>query len=126
MTSAVQPCDFASSPVSRNIFVFSQPTTCPPPLVQIVLLASSANIKWCVPKQVLMCVSCRVFGSHIARCRPALAIGYSFADGWLEPALQKSGLAGGRTADVIHSLPFASNIGLWTLFLLSQITSLSQ
>ena len=33
MTSAVQPCDFTSSPVSSNIFVFSQPTTWPPPLV---------------------------------------------------------------------------------------------
>ena len=27
MMSAVQPCDFTSSPVSSNIFVFSQPTT---------------------------------------------------------------------------------------------------
>ena len=63
MISAVQPCDFTSSPVSSNIFVFSQPTTCPPPLVQSVLLASSANIRWCVPKHVLMCVSFFVFGS---------------------------------------------------------------
>ena len=61
--SAVQPCDFTSSCVSSNIFVFSQPTTWPPPLVQSVLFASSANIRWCVPKQVLMCVICFVFGS---------------------------------------------------------------
>jgi hypothetical protein len=46
--SAVQPCDFSSSPVSSNIFVLSQPTTDPPPLVQSVRFASSANIKWCV------------------------------------------------------------------------------
>jgi hypothetical protein len=39
-TNAVHPCDFAASPVSSNIFEFSQPSTCPPPLVQIVLLAS--------------------------------------------------------------------------------------
>ena len=39
-TSAVHPCDFAASPVWSNIFVFSQPTTGPPPLVQSVSLAS--------------------------------------------------------------------------------------
>src|SRR5436190_10778289 len=40
--SAVQPCDFAASPVSSNILVFTQPTTPPPPplLVHSVLLAS--------------------------------------------------------------------------------------
>ena len=81
MMSGVQPCDFSSSPVSSYIFVFSQPTTCPPPLVHNVLFASSANIRWCVPKHVLMCLSSRVFGSHIARCRPALFTGNAFADG---------------------------------------------
>ena len=44
-TSAVQPCDFTSSCVSSNIFVFSQPTTWPPPLVHSVWFASSANIR---------------------------------------------------------------------------------
>jgi hypothetical protein len=43
--SAVQPCDFSSSCVSSNIFVLSQPTTAPPPLVQSVRFASSANIR---------------------------------------------------------------------------------
>ena len=42
----------------------------PPPLVHSVLFASSANIRWCVPKQVLMCVSFFVFGSYIASWRP--------------------------------------------------------
>jgi len=44
-TKAVQPCDFISSCVSSNIFVFNQPTTCPPPLVHSVLFASIANIR---------------------------------------------------------------------------------
>ena len=65
--SAVQPCDFISSPVSSNILVFSQPITWPPPLVHSVLLASSANIRWWVPKQVPMWVSFLVAGSYICR-----------------------------------------------------------
>ena len=38
--NAVHPCDFAASPVCRNIFVFSQPRTGPPPLVHNVSFAS--------------------------------------------------------------------------------------
>ena len=34
-----------------------------------------------------------------------MSSGNSFADGWLEPALQKSGLSGGRTAEVIQTRP---------------------
>src|SRR6266480_7343109 len=88
--SAVQPWDFTSSPVSSNIFVFSQPTAPPPPplLVQSVLFASSANIRWWVLKHVLMCVNFFVLGSYIASCRPELFSGNTFADGWLDPALQ--------------------------------------
>ena len=63
MTRAVQPWDFSSSPVSSNIFVFSQPTTGPPPLVHSVWFASSANIRWWVLKHVPMCVSFLVAGS---------------------------------------------------------------
>jgi hypothetical protein len=81
MMRAVHPCDFSSSWVSSNIFVFSHPTTGPPPLVQSVLFASSANIRWCVLKQVLICVSSLVFGSYTARWRPAEFTGVSFADG---------------------------------------------
>src|SRR5262245_51312079 len=73
-----------------------------------------------------MCVIFFVAGSYIARCRPALFSGYSFADGCVEPALQYSGFADGRIADVIQTRPFSSSIGLWTLFRLVQITSLPQ
>src|SRR2546425_741877 len=77
----------------------------PPPLVQSVWLASSANIRWCVLKHVPMCVSFFVVGSYTARCRPALAIGNSLAEGWLDPSLHTSGLSGGRTAEVIQTRP---------------------
>jgi hypothetical protein len=102
--------------------VFSQPMTCPPPLVHSVLLASSANIRWCVLKHVLMCVSFWDLGSHIARCRPARFTGNAFADGWFDPARQKGGLSAGRTVDVSQRRPRSSSIGLWTLFLLVQMT----
>src|SRR5881628_2348616 len=124
--SAVQPCDFSSSPVASNILVFNQPTTGPPPEVHSVRFASSANIRWCVLKQVLMCVSFWVLGSYMARWRPARVSGNSLAEGWLEPALQNAGLSGGRTVDVSQTRPRSSNIGLCTLFLLVQIASLPQ
>jgi hypothetical protein len=50
----------------------------------------------------------------------------SFADGCADPSLQYPALSGARTADVIHTRPFSSNIGLCTLFLLVQIGSLPQ
>src|SRR5262249_4288733 len=81
---------------------------------------SSANMRWCVPKQVPICVSCFVFGSYIARCRLARASGKSLADGWLDPALQKSGVSDPRIADVIPTRPRSSSIGLGTVFLLGQ------
>ncbi len=102
---AVHPCARTSSPVSSKSLVFSQPTTWPPPLVQRVWLASSANIRWWVPKHVPMWVSFRVAGSYIARCRLDRAIGKSFAEGWFDPSLQTAGLSGGRTAEVIHTRP---------------------
>ena len=39
------------SPVWSYIFVFTQPSTWPPPLNQMVSLASYPNCGWCVPKQ---------------------------------------------------------------------------
>src|SRR5688572_32342228 len=124
--SAVHPCAFSSSPVSSQTFVFNHPTTGPPPLVQSVRFASSANIRWCVPKQVEMCFISFVFGSYIARCRPESLSGKRRADGCVDAALQKSGLFGPRTLEVIQTRPFSSNIGLWTFALLFQIGSVPQ
>src|SRR5713226_4536409 len=110
-----QPCDFCSSPVSSNIFRSSQPKTgvcAPPALVHSVLFVSSAKIRWCVGKQVLIRVNLPVAGSYIDRWRLASSSGNTFADGWSDPFLQKSGLAGGRTRAVIQTRPFSSIIGL--------------
>src|SRR5947209_7374248 len=73
-----------------------------------------------------MCVSFWVFGSYMASWRPEFASGNTFADGWLEPCLQKSGFGDGRTVDVIQTRPWPSSIGLCTLFLLVQIGSSPQ
>src|SRR5688572_18180500 len=89
--NGVHPCERASSPVSSNILRLSQPTTPTPPTpleVQRVLLASSARIRWCVGKQVETSVHLFAAGSYIGRCRPALSIGKTFAEGWSPPCLQ--------------------------------------
>ena len=78
-----------------------------------------------MPKQVLICAISPLFGSYIASWRPEFASGYSF-DETFDPSLQKSGFADGRTADVIQTRPFSSNIGLWTLLRLVQIGSSPQ
>src|SRR5436190_8216836 len=101
--SAVHPCEAFSSPVSSNFFVFNHPITGPPPLVHSVRFASSANIRWCVEKYVLMCVSFFVCGSYICRWRLALSSGNAFADGCVDPALQTAGFSNGATADVGQS-----------------------
>src|SRR2546422_10250686 len=124
--SAVHPCDLCSSPVSSNIFRFSQPMTPlagPPALVHSVLFASSANTRWCVGKHVLISVIFPVFGSYMERCRLDCSTGASFADGWSDPFLQKSGFAGAPTREVNQTRPFSSNIGLCMLVWLSQIGS---
>src|SRR5687767_11717882 len=126
MISAVHPCARSSSPVWSQSFVFNHPITGPPPLVHSVRLASSANIRWCVPKQVEMCFISFVFGSYTATWRPEVLSGNRRADGWLDPALQKSGFAGPRTLEVIQTRPVSSNIGLCTFALLVQIGSVSQ
>src|SRR6266481_2627851 len=120
----VQPCDLTSSPVSSNIFRSSQPSTpgpVTPLLVHKVLLASSAKIRWCVGKHVLIKVNLPVAGSYIDRWRLASCSGNTLADGWSDPALQTSGLAGGRIRAVIQTRPFSSIIGLCVLVWLSQI-----
>src|SRR6266571_5558894 len=127
-TSDVQPCDFCSSPVSSNILTFSQPTASPPPplLVHNVLFASFANCRWCVLKQVSINVTFFVFGSYTASCRPELVSGKAFADGLLDPCLQKAGLSFGRIFEVNQTRPFSSSMGLCTLALLFQIGSSPQ
>ena len=68
-----------------------------------------------------------VVGSYIAIWRPDWFSGNSFADGWLEPALQNAGcVSGARTTAVYQTRPFSSSIGLCALALLSQIASVPQ
>src|SRR5258706_12377926 len=97
--NGVQPCDLTSSPVSSKIFRFTQPTT-PGPVVPLdnhtVWVASSVMARWCVGKHVEISVNLPLAGSYMDRCRLELSSGNAFADGWLEPFLQKSGLSGGR------------------------------
>src|SRR5262245_63872191 len=73
-----------------------------------------------------MCVIFFVAGSYIASWRPLRWSGNALADGCVEPSLHHAGLSGPRTADVSHRRFFSSSIGLWTLFLLVQITSSPQ
>src|SRR3954469_10024617 len=73
-----------------------------------------------------MCVSFFVVGSYIASCRPERLMGNSFADGCDDPALQNAGLSAPRMAEVIHTRPFSSSIGLWTFALLVQTFSSPQ
>src|ERR1700688_1527305 len=91
MISGVQPCDFCASPVSRYIFVFSQPTTPlsgPPALVHSVLFASCPKYRCCVLKHVSISENLPVFGSYMESCRPETSSGATLADGRSEPALQ--------------------------------------
>src|SRR5215207_4505910 len=73
-----------------------------------------------------MCFISLVFGSYTARWRPEVLSGKRRADGWLDPALQKSGLFGPRTLDVIQTRPVSSSIGLCTFARLVQIASVPQ
>src|SRR5215469_6770365 len=116
--SAVQPCDFCSSPVSRNILVLSQPTTLacgPPALVHSVSFLSYPNCRWCVGKQVLISVNLPLLRSSIASWRPEVLSGNSLADSTSESFLQKSGLLVGRMRAVNQTLPSSSYIGLCTM-----------
>src|SRR5262245_62231949 len=113
--SADQPCDFTSSPVSSKVLRLSQPITplCgPPALVQSVLLASSANTRWWVGKQVRMSVIFPLLGSYIERWRVDCSIGVSFGDGGSARLLQKSGLANSPTRDVEQTRPSTTTSGI--------------
>src|SRR5262249_43540285 len=123
------PVYLAPPPVPTNLFGLSPPTTplCgPPALVHSVLLASSANTRWCVGKQVRISVILPVAGSYIERWRVACSIGVSLADGWSEPLRQKSGLENWPMREVNQTRPVSSIIGLCMLAWLSQITSSPQ
>src|SRR2546429_7819891 len=73
-----------------------------------------------------MRVTCFVFGSYTASCRPLVLRGNKTAEGWLEPSLQNAGFSLGRILGVIQTRPCASNIGLWTLAWLCQMASAPQ
>src|SRR5262245_20631658 len=100
-TTGVQPCDLAESPVSKKVFILTQPTT-PPPTPgppcesHSVRSLSLAKYRWCVPKQVSTCDHFCVLGSQIESCRPLSSTGITLADGWSEPLRQKSGFFGPR------------------------------
>src|ERR687894_550640 len=68
MISAVHPCAFSSSPVSSHSFVFNHPTTGPPPLVQRVRLAFSANIGLCAVALLVQIGSVPQYGDGPATC----------------------------------------------------------
>src|ERR1700686_3467070 len=111
--NGVQPCAFTSSPVSSSILVLTQPRTSapmPPELDQSVRLASKPNCTWWVGKQVLTDVNFWVAGSSMTTWRFEVAIGNALAEGWSDPALQKSGLAAGRTLAANQTRAFSSNI----------------
>src|SRR6185503_6139562 len=113
-TIGVQPCDFAESPLARNCLVFSQPTTPlpgPPWLNQSVSL-SFAKKRWCVGKQRSANIHFCVFGSYTDAWRGEFSSGNTFADGWSEPFLQKSGFAAGRWRAANHTRPSLSIIAL--------------
>src|ERR1700674_652903 len=54
-------------------------------------------------------------------CRPEFSSGKAFAEGCVDPALQKSGLRCGRIRAVNQMWPFSSIIGLCMMVWLSQI-----
>ena len=73
-----------SSPVASNILRSTQPTTpgpCTPLETHSVWFASSAKIRWCVGKQVLISVNLPLAGSYIERWRGELFNGNTFAEG---------------------------------------------
>src|ERR1700749_4134693 len=80
--SAVQPCDAFASPVSSNFLTLSQPTTPPPPPLDVhsVLFLSKPNCRWCVVKQVSPKVYFIVFGSSIPIWRWLSESGDSLAE----------------------------------------------
>src|SRR5580658_8464783 len=77
-------------------------------------------------KHVSTRVNFCVFGSKIENWRCDVASGNSFAEGLSDPALQNAGFDSGRRRAEYQTRPSASNIGLWTIAWLSQISSSPQ
>ena len=50
-----------------------------------------------------MSVTCFVFGSYTASCRPLVLRGNKTAEGWLEPSLQNAGFSLGRILEASYS-----------------------
>src|SRR5947207_12088777 len=52
-----------------------------------------------------MSVTCFVFESYTASCRPLVLRGNKTAEGWPEPSLQNAGFSLGRILEVIQTRP---------------------
>ena len=127
-TSAVQPCDFVCIVrFVQHLGVEPADHIAATVLNQRVLLASSANIKCCVPKQRSIRSNLPVSGSYIVGLpRVLLSSGKSFAEGLSPPACRRRAFAGARMVAAVQMRPFASIIRLWTLALLFQMGSSPQ
>src|SRR5258706_12692662 len=68
-----------------------------------------------------MRVNLPLAGSYMETWRPEFSSGNAFAEGCVDPALQKSGLRCGRMRAVNQMWPFSSIIGLCMMVWLSQI-----
>ena len=98
----VQPCDFAESPVSKNVLVFTQPTTpllepgppCDEPQRAVLVVREIEMVREEAGIDVIPLLLSSDPRSRVAR--PFCSSGITFADGWSEPFLQKSGLFGPR------------------------------
>src|SRR3954470_19089929 len=130
-TIGVQPCAFAASPVSKKTRVFTQPTAPllepgPPCESHSVRSLSLAKYRWCAKKQVSTWYHFCCFWSQIETCRPFCSSGITFADGWSDPFLQKSGLLGPRKRALKYTRPCSSIIALCRLEAPSHSGSLPQ
>ena len=75
-----------------------------------------------MPKQVSIIVHFFVSGSYMDSWRMLTSSGSFFAKILFEPSLQYAGSAFARIAEVTHTRPFSSIIGLWGLLVAVQST----
>ena len=127
MMSAVQPCDFTSSlrllehlrvQPADHLAAAARPQRVVRVLGehQVVRAEAGADVRQLLRLRIVD----REVAAGIARSGTA-----SPTDGSSPPCRSRD-CRGGRTADVIHTRPFSSSIGLCTLFLLVQIASSPQ